>query len=336
MQNKMNKIIPLKKKETIAQLKTHLEEIEKELADINGQIKTLEKNEKISEWEKIDVVEGKSIDELRDQEKKLSQDITSIQRDLKKKKSKSVLIAELFLLPILFLLVTASGIDTNILDFTPQNSGPINTRLLIENLRGDTVDTWKSWRLVGTSMNVNIVNPRGMSDDKIDVVIDAITSKESIDVDDSITHKGPKGFKSTYYKGWEGALQQANDIETKYNIPSEFNIIKSHTQGGDIIITLSNIRDNDGYTGYTKSIVDGNEILKSFITIYDVANLTDEQLATIVRHEFGHSLGLGHSSAPEDLMAPSIDMTVPYISECNMAAIVNLYSGIEGSTVCEK
>ena len=105
---------------------------------------------------------------------------------------------------------------------------------------------------------------------------------------------------------------------------------------GDVVITLSNLRDADGYTGYTKSVVEGHEILKSFITIYDVNNLSDEELSTIVRHEFGHAIGLGHSTAPEDLMAPNIDMTVPYISECNVDAITDLYSGIQGSTVCEK
>jgi predicted Zn-dependent protease len=121
-----------------------------------------------------------------------------------------------------------------------------------------------------------------------------------------------------------------------YNIPTELNIVTSNGGEGDIIITLSNLRDSDGYSGYTKSVVDRNEILKSFITIYDVNNLSDDELATILRHEFGHALGLGHSTAPEDLMAPNIDMTVPYISECNIEAIADLYNGIQGSTVCEK
>ena len=67
------------------------------------------------------------------------------------------------------------------------------------------------------------------------------------------------------------------------------------------------------------------------------SNLTDEQLETILRHEFGHALGLGHSTATEDLMAPTIDMTIPYISDCNIDAIVNLYNANEDSqTVCEK
>ncbi len=325
-----------KNNESVDQLKIHLDLIKQELDKVNNKIKTLEEKVEISEWQKIDFVEGKSINELKEQERKLSQDIYSVQKVIKKTKSKSVLIAELFLLPVVFTLVMSTGVDINFLESSSQESGSFKTRLLIENLRGDTVDTWKSWRLIGTSMNVNIVNPRGMDESKIDVIIDAITSDESINIDDSISHKGPKGTSSSYYNGWSGALKQVSDIETKFNIPTNFNVNKSYDGEGDIIITVSNLKDSDGFTGYTKSIVDGNEIVKSFITIYDVSNLTDEELSTIVRHEFGHALGLGHSTAPEDLMAPTIDMTIPYISQCNIAAIEDLYNGIQGSTVCEK
>ncbi len=325
-----------KNNESVDQLKIHLDLIKQELDKVNNKIKTLEEKVEISEWQKIDFVEGKSINELKEQERKLSQDIYSVQKEIKKTRSKPILIAELFLLPVVFTLVMTTGVDINFLESSSQESDSFKTRLLIENLRGDTVDTWKSWRLIGTSMNVNIVNPRGMDEYKIDVIIDAITSDESIDVDDSISHKGPKGTSSSYYNGWSGALKQVSDIETKFNIPTNFNVIKSYGGEADVIITLSNLKDSDGFTGYTKSIVDGNEIVKSFITIYDVSNLNDEELSTIVRHEFGHALGLGHSTAPEDLMAPTIDMTIPYISHCNIAAIEDLYNGIQGSTVCEK
>ena len=326
----------VKKKETLSLLKTHLDLMKKELDDTNNQIKSLEKNKNLSEWERIDFVDGKSISELRQQERRLSKKIASIQNEIKKSRSKTLLITELSLLPVVALLIMVSGIGDNILDSSVEEVSSFKTRHLIENLRGDTVDTWKSWRLVGTTMNVNIVNARGMPDSQIDVIRDSISSEEVFDVDDSITHKGPKGSTSSYFAGWKGALQDAALKETKYNIPTNFNIIKSYDGEGDVIITLSNLRDSDGYTGYTKSVVEGNEILKSFITIYDASNLNDEQLATIVRHEFGHALGLGHSTAPEDLMAPTIDMTVPYISECNIDAIVDLYNGLEGSTVCEK
>ena len=325
-----------KNNESVDQLQIQLDLLKRELDDVNNKIKTLEEKIEISEWEKIDFVLGKSINELKDQEKKLALDIHLVKKEIKKSRSKPILIAELLLLPVVFTLIMTSGFDVNFLEASSQESDSFKTRLLVENLRGDTVDTWKSWRLIGTSMNVNIVNARGMDEHKIDVIIDAITSDESIDVDDSISHKGPKGTSSSYYKGWSEALKQVSNIETKFNIPTNFNVNKSYDGEGNVIITLSNLKDSDGFTGYTKSIVDGNEILKSFITIYDVSNLTDEELSTIVRHEFGHALGLGHSTAPEDLMAPTIDMTIPYISQCNIAAIEDLYNGIQGSTVCEK
>jgi hypothetical protein len=320
----------------LSRLKLHVDVMKKELDYTTKQIKLLEKNRKVSEWEKIDHINGISIDELKHQEKNLSQEITQIQKEIKKSQSKTLIITELSLLPVVVLLILISGLGNSIMDFTNDETTSFKTRHLIEDLRGDTVDTWKSWRLVGTTLNVNVLNAKGLSENRIDVIKNAITSEESLEIDDSLTHKGPKGFSSSYFTGWAGALKHIASKDTLYNIPTDFNVITSNGGEGDVIITLSNLRDGDGYTGYTKSVVDGNEILKSFITIYDVTNLTDEQLGTILRHEFGHAIGLGHSTAPEDLMAPNIDMTVPYISECNINAVIDLYNGIQGSTVCEK
>ena len=102
------------------------------------------------------------------------------------------------------------------------------------------------------------------------------------------------------------------------------------------IISQSN---GDGYSGYTKSIVDDaqNQILKSEITIYEVDKLSKAQFETILRHELGHALGLAHSTATEDLMYPTITTDYPYISDCDVDAIVWLYDGGESSkVVCEK
>ena len=78
-------------------------------------------------------------------------------------------------------------------------------------------------------------------------------------------------------------------------------------------------------------------MVKSTITIYEIDNLSDDLLSAILRHEIGHALGLAHSTAPEDLMAPTIQTDYPYISQCDIDAIISLYNGNQKSQViCEK
>lgn len=244
-------------------------------------------------------------------------------------------------LVIISLVVLSSGLIALFFTFIHSDDKiPIRemqTQFIIENLRGDAIDTWNSWKWASDSaMDVVISNQAQLPDSKIDIVRNAILSDEKITVDNSITHKGLKGTFSTYYRGWAGALDELRQASTKYSPPLSFNIILSDKDEGRIIIRLTNDVNSDGYSGYTKSTVSDNEILKSHITIYDADSLTDEQIATIVRHEFGHALGLGHSSAPEDLMAPIISATIPYISECNVEVLESLYDGhSEDSVVCQ-
>ena len=48
-------------------------------------------------------------------------------------------------------------------------------------------------------------------------------------------------------------------------------------------------------------------------------------------------MGLAHSTAPEDLMAKTITTEFPYISECDIDAIISLYDkGKLSVVVCEK
>jgi len=183
------------------------------------------------------------------------------------------------------------------------------------------------------ALHVNILDNNLATDERIDVIQNTINSEETLEIDNLLTHKGPKGTSTTYYKGWSGALQIAAQQNTELQIPQNFEFSNSKRPLGDITIELSSLSDPDGYSGYTKSVVDQGEILKSHITIYDVNSLSNEQLSVILMHEFGHSLGLAHSSAPDDLMYPVIETNFPYISECMIDGIAGLYDGKKTSEV---
>ena len=217
---------------------------------------------------------------------------------------------------------------------------PQLTGYTIQNLRGDTIDTYLSWRIVeGDTIIINILNADKFDPEVIETITKTILSEKVLEIDDSLLHKGPKGTTSLMYIGWQAAMNEAAKTETKLHIPAKFELIKSNNGEGDIIIELTNQRNADGFAGWTTSIADEsqNQILKSRITIFDVDTLSQAELETITRHEMGHALGLAHSTDPEDLMYPTVETNFPYISECDLDAITLLYDGGESSqVVCEK
>ena len=225
-----------------------------------------------------------------------------------------------------------------LINTTSRLLGNYNSNYIIQNLQGDTVNTWVSWHLVtGQVLHINIINEANISPDKIFAIKDAILSTQTVTLDDSLLHKGPEGTSSVYYKGWEGALDVASVQTTQFYIPQKFDIADSSGGAGEILIKLTNDKNPDGLSGYTKSIADGNQILKTTITIYNAGQLSANQLGAITRHEFGHAMGLAHSSAPEDLMHATIQTEYPYISGCDIDAIKSLYDGNKKSEViCKK
>ncbi len=216
---------------------------------------------------------------------------------------------------------------------------PQTTGYTIQNLKGDTIDTYLSWRLVeGDTITINILNAAKYDPKVIETIKKTILSEEILEIDNSLLHKGPKGTISLMYVGWQGAMAEAAKTETSLYVPAKFEVIESKGGEGDITIELSNTRNADGFAGWTNSIADAsqNQILKSRITIFAVNNLSMAALETIVRHELGHALGLAHSTAPEDLMYPTIETNFPYISECDIDAMERLYDGANTSEViCE-
>ena len=182
----------------------------------------------------------------------------------------------------------------------------------------------------------SITNPKNYPKDKIDAIKDAILSEETVEVGSSLVHKEPAGANVVYYKGWKGALEKAGQTQTERYIPIKIEVLEESKEA-NINIELSDDLDADGNSGYTNTIVDQNQMLLATIKIYLVKDLTDDRLATIVRHEFGHALGLPHSTDPEDLMAPVTATKYPLISSCDINAITSLYDNKPtNELICEK
>ncbi len=277
------------------------------------------------------------INEIKQEEEILKSTASEYKtREKSTKKKLSILVIGLIFLGGVFGGSVFFGSSSN--DISSNDS--MTSNFLIQNLKGDTIDTWISWKKAdGGLFHVHVLDSKYVTKERQDAIIDVIMSQQEIELDDSLMQKGPKGTSSTYYAGWYGALNSISD-DTKFNIVKNLHFhVDDDVATGDIQIILTDLSNPDGYSGYTKSIVDeaNHQILKSTITIYNIDEIGIENLKTILRHELGHGFGLAHSTAPEDMMYPVISTNYPYISDCDLDAISFLYDGGESSQViCEK
>ena len=203
-----------------------------------------------------------------------------------------------------------------------------------ENQREYTIDTVLPWRLVeGDVLHVSILN----ADDYPEVteIIKNVIFSEQVIKFDYFEHKGSKDFTHTYYDGWKGALEAASSEKTDWYIPVNFDIVESLHAHADIVIDLKSVKSVNGNSANTKIIADDihNQLLKVHITIYEVDQQSLNSIRMITAHEMGHALGLGHSTEPKDIMSSPLQSNHPFISECNVNALVAVYSGNINSRV---
>ncbi len=255
--------------------------------------------------------------------------ITSILKiRLKQIQRKNVIIISTAI-SIAFLIVIFNSYDL----FAKETAENLKTKYEIEHLGGDTPDRWPAWLIHDQPLSIKITNPEEASSNQIVIIKEAILSEEIVEADSMMRFGNDDS--TTSYKGWVGALESASTHDTVYRIPIEFKITDSNNPRDEISITLTKQKSTEGYSGYTKSSTANNHILKSAITIYDIDSLTDEQLATITRHEFGHAMGLGHASSSNDLMH-DIVKTPSFVSGCDIDEIQHVYNAERNITFkCE-
>jgi len=316
------------KEDSIKQLRSHLEHLTNDLNKTAEYIQLLELQDDVkSKKDHLDFEPEQEISELLQKQNAISHEIILVKKRIQKLSAKTILKIELLILPVVIILLFF--VAANYVIQPAGTDSPIKTRYATENLQGGTPDDLKYWNINNqTPLVVTIENSAKVSDQKIQAVEKAITSTETITGDNSQMYHSNSGTNK-HFIGWQGALQVTSD--TKHYIPERFNIIQSSNGEGQIVITLSTIKDHDGYYGITRTIVNGNQILKAFITIYDADNLTDTQIGSIVRQEFGHALGLPPTSNTADLMHESISTDHSYISECDIYALQELYNGVKPS-----
>lgn len=287
--------------------------------------------------------ESKILEEKRKLEQQVEKDKTRIQELQKlllqtQKKEKRNNIS----LIIVILLLGIVGVYIYY-DYQPESLNlteiqKLHGKIVIQNLIGDIVETWTYWNIPPEKpIYLKIINSELLSPEQIKIVKDSILSENVLEFDGKVIRGGQHDQKYYFYEGWKGALTEASKKNTEFTVPTNLKILENNNVQGDINIIFTNEKNPDGYSGFTKMIVDGNRILKIDITIYEIKKITNPQVGIILRHELGHAFGLVHSTDPDDLMHEIITTGFPYISECDLAAIIHLYDGGKDShVVCEK
>ena len=180
---------------------------------------------------------------------------------------------------------------------------------------GENSEQWdelRAWKeLKDNTIPVQIIRDAKVTEEQVDIVEDAINSKQV-------------KKSRTQFLGWNEGIKE---ISKSFGVKVPSLEIQYKLENSDAItIYLMDKSNVHGFNGYTNLFYDENgKIQKAFVKIYNVDELNKLELESIVRHELGHALGLGHTTTKKSLMQPIIDMNYNTISLMDLRALMSLY-----------
>jgi hypothetical protein len=183
------------------------------------------------------------------------------------------------------------------------------------------------------TIDVTLVNSIYLTDRVAEEIEKAVTSTEFYMIEDNLMHKDRPGVYSPYYLGWQGALDDTNSTSLQMN----YNL--SAGKQGDIVIEVTTQSHPDGISGITMPMFVNGKLSKVYITLFEIDQSTPNSIYGLTMHEFGHALGLGHSTADEDIMYEKIgynNLFYPYVAPCLMQGLEQAYQGSTDTVTCLK
>ena len=179
-----------------------------------------------------------------------------------------------------------------------------------EDYKWDELRAWK--QVKDNTIPILIVRDANVSEKQVDLVEYTINSKETTNSEKKL------------FQGWNEGIKEVSKSfgVTVPNLQVQYKLDISES----ITIYLMEKTNSEGYDGYTNLFYDQNgKIQKALVKIYNVDELDDIQLKSIIRHELGHALGLGHTDAKNDLMQSIINMNHNTISLLDLQALARIY-----------
>lgn len=167
---------------------------------------------------------------------------------------------------------------------------------------------------------------KGLKDNTIPVLIlrDASVSEEQVDiVERAINSKEVKNSR-TQFLGWNEGIKE---ISKSFGVKVPLLELQQKLESTKAItIYLMDRSSGNRHNGYTELFYDENKnIQKAFVKIYNADELNRKQLESIIRHELGHALGLGHTDKKNDLMNSIINLKYNTISLLDLHALAKKY-----------